>query len=80
MSPASAFLFDMDGVIIDSTVTHTEAWKGYLLTHGIEIPDIEQRMLGKHNDAIVRDFFPSGDLTRNSYEHMAPVKNSSIGT
>jgi HAD superfamily hydrolase (TIGR01509 family) len=53
----------MDGVIIDSTVTHTEAWKGYLLTHGIEIPDIEQRMLGKHNDEIVRDFFPSGDLT-----------------
>lgn len=50
-------IFDMDGVLIDSTSTHTEAWLLYLKRQGIEIPEIEDRMLGKRNDAIVRDFF-----------------------
>ena len=50
-------LFDMDGVLIDSTSTHTEAWLLYLQRHGIEIGEMEERMLGKRNDAIVRDFF-----------------------
>lgn len=52
-----AFLFDMDGVIIDSTATHTRAWELYLERHGIRQPYIAERMLGKHNDAIVREFF-----------------------
>lgn len=52
-----AFIFDMDGVIIDSTRAHTEAWRQYLLAHGITLPDLESRMLGRHNDEIVRDFF-----------------------
>jgi HAD superfamily hydrolase (TIGR01509 family) len=47
----------MDGVIVDSTEAHTEAWREYLKGHGLEIPDIHLRMLGKHNDEIVRDFF-----------------------
>ena len=56
-------IFDMDGVLIDSTPTHTEAWLLYLKRHGIEIPEIEARMLGKRNDAIVRDFFHDVPLT-----------------
>lgn len=56
-------IFDMDGVLIDSTSTHTEAWLAYLQSHGIEIPAIEDRMLGKRNDAIVRDFFRGVPLT-----------------
>ncbi len=47
----------MDGVLIDSTSTHTEAWLLYLRRYGIEIAGLEARMLGKRNDAIVRDFF-----------------------
>ncbi|MBC8002111.1 MAG: HAD family phosphatase, partial [Opitutaceae bacterium] len=58
-----AFLFDMDGVIIDSTRTHTAAWHQYLAGHGIALEDVEARMLGKHNDAIVREFFRSRELT-----------------
>ena len=53
----------MDGVIVDSTATHTEAWRRYLDNHGIDIPDLEQRMLGKHNDDIVRDFFSGFELS-----------------
>jgi beta-phosphoglucomutase family hydrolase len=57
-----ALIFDMDGVIVDSTPTHTEAWRQYLQLHGIEIDGIQDRMLGKHNDEIVRDFFPGQEL------------------
>ncbi len=52
-----ALVFDMDGVIIDSNPVHTEAWRKYLAAHGLVIDQIDQRMHGKHNDAIVLDFF-----------------------
>jgi len=58
-----AYLFDMDGVIIDSTGVHTDAWIAYLRGHGMELPDVGVRMLGKHNDAIVREFFGHTPLT-----------------
>lgn len=59
----AALIFDVDGVIIDSTEAHTEAWRRYLAQQQIEIEGISARMLGKHNDAIVREFFPSSSLT-----------------
>jgi beta-phosphoglucomutase len=55
-------IFDMDGVLIDSTPKHTEAWHLYLKRHGLEIPELEARMLGKRNDAIVRDFFSDNQM------------------
>jgi beta-phosphoglucomutase family hydrolase len=62
MQPALALIFDMDGVIVDSTSVHVEAWRHYLREHGIAAPDLEQRMLGKHNDDLVRDFFAGREL------------------
>jgi beta-phosphoglucomutase len=53
----AAMLFDMDGVIVDSTAVHTEAWRQYLRNQGLGAADIGPRMLGKHNGDIVRDFF-----------------------
>lgn len=53
----------MDGVIVHSTPAHTEAWKRYLSTHGLEIPQLAARMLGKHNDEIVREFFRDRNLS-----------------
>jgi beta-phosphoglucomutase family hydrolase len=68
----TAFLFDMDGVIIDSTSLHTEAWRAYTRQHGIETHDIERRMLGKHNAEIVRDFFGNTALPEHAVaEHGA---------
>jgi beta-phosphoglucomutase len=60
--PETVFLFDMDGVIIDSTAIHIEAWQRYLAGHGIHLDDIGSRMLGKHNDQIVREFFANDPL------------------
>lgn len=57
-----AFIFDMDGVVLDSNPLHNESWRIYLEKNSIVAEDIEARMLGKRNDEIVRDFF-GGDLT-----------------
>lgn len=67
-----ALIFDMDGVLINSTATHSEAWLVYLRQQGVEISEIEERMLGKRNDAIVRDFFQDIALTEEEVlEHGA---------
>ena len=52
-----AFIFDMDGVIINSNPVHREAWERYNRTLGIETTEeMHQRMYGKRNDQIVRDY------------------------
>jgi beta-phosphoglucomutase len=52
-----ALIFDMDGVIIDSNPWHRLAWAEYTRRHGVEMTEaMQQRMYGKRNDEIVRDF------------------------
>ena len=58
-----ALIFDMDGVIVDSNPMHTEAWSRFNRRYGIETTDaMIQRMYGRRNDEIVRDYF-GGDLS-----------------
>ena len=52
-----AFLFDMDGVLVDSTRLHTETWEIYLQRHGLAADNIKQKMLGKRNDELVPVLF-----------------------
>ncbi len=53
-----AFIFDMDGVIVDSNPLHRIAWEEYNRRHGIKTTEeMHRRMYGKRNDRIVRDFF-----------------------
>jgi HAD superfamily hydrolase (TIGR01509 family) len=59
-----ALIFDMDGVIVDSNPVHTAAWKAYLMRLGLVLDSAEERMMGKRNDEIVRDFF--GDQTSDA--------------
>ncbi|MCS7041749.1 MAG: HAD family phosphatase [Bryobacteraceae bacterium] len=54
VAPGLAFLFDMDGVLIESTGMHTRAWEEYLARHGIPSAGVMEKMLGKRNDQIVR--------------------------
>jgi len=57
-SPELAIILDMDGVIVDSNPVHREAWRIYNRRFGIETDEaMQQRMYGKRNDEIVRDFF-----------------------
>jgi len=50
-------LFDMDGVLIDSTPAHTRAWEIYLQRLGRPPNGIGRLMHGKRNDQIVRAVF-----------------------
>ena len=53
----------MDGVIVNSNPMHTEAWSRFNRRYGIETTDaMIQRMYGRRNDEIVRDYF-GGDLS-----------------
>jgi beta-phosphoglucomutase len=57
MAVIRALIFDMDGVIIDSNPWHRIAWTEYTRRHGIEMTEaMQQRMYGKRNDEIIRDF------------------------
>ncbi|NWF86027.1 MAG: hypothetical protein HXY18_19620, partial [Bryobacteraceae bacterium] len=51
------FIFDMDGVLIESTRMHAVAWEKYLASHGIAGAGVMDEMLGKRNDEIVTALF-----------------------
>jgi HAD superfamily hydrolase (TIGR01509 family) len=65
-----AFLFDMDGVLVHSTPLHVRAWEIYLARFGLSSEAMEQRMLGRHNDELIRDLFgdelPIEEIRRHS--------------
>jgi len=52
-----AFIFDMDGVIVDSMPFHQRAWEVYLARMGHDATGLNSRMHGKHNDELLREFF-----------------------
>src|ERR1700744_4070480 len=65
MAIIRALIFDMDGVIIDSNPCHRIAWREYTRRHGVEMTQaMQERMYGKRNDEIVRDFL-GPDLNDN---------------
>jgi HAD superfamily hydrolase (TIGR01509 family) len=56
-----AFLFDMDGVIVHSNPWHRLAWEAFNRQHGLETTEaMHERMYGKRNDEIIRDYFGDG--------------------
>jgi beta-phosphoglucomutase len=56
-----ALIFDMDGVLLDSNPAHRQCWEIFNRRYGIETTEeMHQRMYGKRNDEIVRDFFGAG--------------------
>lgn len=58
MPSPSAFIFDMDGVMVDSNPHHRVAWEIFNRRYGLETTEeMHQRMYGRRNDQIVRDFF-----------------------
>jgi len=67
----SAFIFDLDGVIIDSMPMHVSAWRIYLNRLGIPIEDLEMRMHGRRNDELVLELFGDHLSAAEVFEHGA---------
>ena len=56
-----ALIFDMDGVLVNSNPVHRQAWVRFNSSYGVETgPAMLERMYGKRNDDIIRDFFGEG--------------------
>jgi beta-phosphoglucomutase family hydrolase len=67
-----ALILDMDGVIIHSNPLHRKAWEEYSRRYGIEMDEaMHQRMYGRRNDDIVRDFFGPQLTPQEVREHGA---------
>jgi beta-phosphoglucomutase len=72
MPPDLAFLFDMDGVIVDSNPTHRIAWDQYNHRFGVEMTEaMYQSMYGKRNDEIIRGFLGEHLTDAEVFEHGA---------
>lgn len=71
-----ALIFDMDGVIVDSNPLHREAWTAYNLRHGLKTTeDMLERMYGRRNDQIVRDYFGDNLTAKEVADHGAAKEN-----
>lgn len=70
--PDLAFIFDMDGVIVDSNPLHRIAWDEYNRHHGVEMTEpMYQAMYGKRNDEIIRGFLGNHLTDSEVFEHGA---------
>jgi HAD superfamily hydrolase (TIGR01509 family) len=65
------FIFDLDGVIIDSMPLHTESWVRYLEGLGVPPERLVERMHGRRNDEIVRELFGGSLAEEEVFEHGA---------
>lgn len=72
MAEIRAFLFDMDGVIVDSNRLHRASWEEYNRRQGVETTEeMQERMYGKRNDMIVRDFLGAHLTDEEVFAHGA---------
>lgn len=66
-----AFLFDMDGVLINSMPLHTRSWEVYLQRLGVRVENLEARMHGRRNPELVRDLLGDHLADEVAVEHGA---------
>src|SRR5437660_2332167 len=58
---ASALLFDMDGVLINSTPAVARVWRRWALEHGFNPEEVVTRAHGRPSLTTVREFLPNAD-------------------
>jgi beta-phosphoglucomutase len=61
----------MDGVLVHSMPLHTLAWERYLVSLGIRVENLEQRMHGKRNSELVRDLIDANLSADINFHHGA---------
>lgn len=66
----SAFLFDLDGVIIDSEREYSRIWAAINREFPTGVPDLERVIKGCTLDKILEDFFPGTELRGKVVERL----------
>ena len=64
----SALLFDLDGVLIDSTPAVSRVWKKWALEHGFDPQEVVERAHGRPSLSTIRDFLPNSDHQAENLE------------
>lgn len=64
----SALLFDMDGVLIDSTPAVARVWRRFAAKHRLDPEEVVQRAHGRPIIETVRHYFPNADYEQLSRE------------
>jgi sugar-phosphatase len=57
----SALLFDMDGVLIDSTPAVARVWSRWAIAHGFDPDTVVRKAHGRPSIATIRDYLPHAD-------------------
>jgi len=57
----SAVLFDMDGVLVDSTPAVARVWSGWALERGLVAEEVIRKAHGRPSIATIRELLPNGD-------------------
>jgi len=64
----SALLFDMDGVLIDSTPAVERVWRQWAIEHGFEPHEVVRAAHGRPSLTTVREYLPTADYLAENRE------------
>ena len=64
----SALLFDLDGVLIDSTPAVTRVWRKWALEHGFDPIEVVERVHGRPSLTTVREYLPFANCEAENRE------------
>jgi sugar-phosphatase len=64
----SALLFDLDGVLIDSTPAVTRVWSRWAIAHGFDPDEVVRKAHGRPSIATIRDYLPDADAAAENRE------------
>jgi sugar-phosphatase len=64
----AALLFDMDGVLIDSTPAVARVWSRWAVEHGFEPEEVVARAHGRPSLTTVREYLPNADHAAENRE------------
>jgi mannitol-1-/sugar-/sorbitol-6-phosphatase len=64
----SALLFDLDGVLIDSTPAVVRVWQRWAVEHGFDPTTVVHMAHGRPSRTTIRELLPNADLDRENRE------------
>jgi sugar-phosphatase len=64
----SALLFDLDGVLIDSTPAVARVWSRWAVEHGLDPETVVRQAHGRPSRSTIRELLPNADIDREDRE------------